>query len=61
MRPMHGAGGKEGAGEGGGISVGVSFPAESDADNKAVSDINVSAAGPNLIYNTRGETDKIYE
>lgn len=34
---------------------GVSYPAETD--NKAVSDINVSAAGPNLIYNTRGETD----
>jgi hypothetical protein len=34
---------------------GVSYPAETD--NKAASEINVSATGPNAIYNTRGETD----
>ncbi|XP_063914885.1 agrin-like isoform X2 [Zophobas morio] len=31
---------------------GVSYPAETD--NKAASEINVSATGPNAIYNTRG-------
>lgn len=34
---------------------GVSYPAETN--NRTSSDINVSAPGPNSIYNSRGETD----